>query len=354
LSEIHYGSFPRRAYFNGCSTGGRQGLISAQRFPDDFDGIVVGAPVLSFSGTMISYVHNQRALAAAPMSVEKIKLVADAVYSKCDAADGTKDGLIADPRHCAFRPSVDLPRCAGEAGGATCFSAAEIKALESIYAGVTRNGAPFIPGWPMGAEIGTAAQGAAVSSAWVPWFIAPPGGRPVEMNFGETFFKYMAFGRPNPSYEWLSFDVDADYDKLAGARAALDATDPNLSRFHARGGKILSYFGWADPALNPMMGISYYDSVVARMGPSTTDFYRLFMVPGMFHCSGGVGTSTFDAVTPLVRWVEKGIAPATIPASRVVDGKAVRTRSLCPYPEVAKYRGSGSEDDAASFTCAKP
>jgi hypothetical protein len=354
LTQVYYGSLPRRAYFNGCSTGGRQGLIAAQRFPEDFDGIVVGAPVLNFSGTMMGYVHNQRALAAAPMSVEKIKLVAHAAYTKCDSVDGVKDGLIDDPRRCGFRPSVDLPRCSDDASGAGCFSAAEIGALEAIYGGVTRNGATVFPGWPIGAEIGTATQNASASSAWTPWLIAPPGGRPVEAIFGETFFRYMAFGRPDPSYDWLSFSIDADYDKLAWARAALDATDPDLSRFRARGGKILSYFGWADPALNPMMGVSYYESVVSRMGPSATDFYRLFMVPGMFHCTAGVGTSTFDAVTPLIQWVEKGIAPATIAASRILDGKTVRTRPLCPYPEVAKYKGAGSADEAASFSCAKP
>jgi feruloyl esterase len=350
LAQVHYGIAPRRSYFNGCSTGGRQGLISAQRFPADFDGIVVGAPVLSFSGTMISYVHNQRALAAAPISVAKLKLLADAVYSKCDAVDGLKDGLIDDPRRCAFNPSNDLPRCGAEGGGA-CFSAAEVAALEKIYGGVVRNGAPLIPGWPIGAEVG--AQNAA-SGAWVPWMIAAPDGRPIETLFGETFFRYMAFGRSNPSYDWLTFSIDSDYDKLAPARAALDATDPDLSRFQARGGKILSYYGWADPALNPMMGVEYYESVLAKMGRPTTDFYRLFMVPGMFHCSGGVGTSTFDAVTPLIQWVERGIAPATIPASRIVDGKPVRTRPLCPYPEVAKHKGSGSIDEAVNFSCEKP
>ena len=131
----------------------------------------------------------------------------------------------------------------------------------------------------------------------------------------------------------------------------LDATDPDLSRFKARGGKILGYFGWADPALNPLMGVSYYENVLKTMGPSTKDFYRLFMVPGMLHCGGGAGTSTFDAVTPLVEWVEKGTVPQTIAASRVVDGKVVRTRPLCPYPQTAVYKGSGSTDDAGNFSC---
>jgi feruloyl esterase len=178
--------------------------------------------------------------------------------------------------------------------------------------------------------------------------------KPIQINFGETFFKYMAFGKPNPSYDWLTFNVDADLDKIQWARTVLDATDPDLSRFKARGGKIVGYFGWADPALNPMMGVNYYESVMKTVGPSTTDFYRLFMVPGMFHCGGGVGTSTFDSLTAVVEWVEKGVAPKSIAASRLVDGKPVRTRPLCPYPEVAKYKGSGSIDEAANFSCAAP
>jgi tannase/feruloyl esterase len=348
LAELHYGALPRRSYFNGCSTGGRQGLISAQRFPDDFDGIIVGAPVLSFTGTMMSYVQTQRALAASPLGPEKLKLLADAIYSKCDTADGLKDGVIDDPRRCAFKPSTDLPRCSAESGDA-CFTSSEITALDSIYSGVALKGAPVFPGWPVGAEIGIEKG---TPTGWMPWFLASAPNRPVQALFGETFFRYIAFGRSDPSYEWLTFNIDADYEKLAAVRATLDATDPDLSRFHARDGKILSYFGWADPALNPMMGVEYYERVASKMGSATSDFYRLFMVPGMFHCTGGIGTSTFDPVTPLIQWVEKGSAPATISASKVVDGKPIRTRPLCPYPLVAKYKGSGSIDDAANFSCA--
>ena len=157
-----------------------------------------------------------------------------------------------------------------------------------------------------------------------------------------------------PSFDWLAFNLDTDFDKLEWTRSVLDATDPDFSRFQARGGKIVSYFGWADPALNPLMGVGYYESVTQKLGPATADFYRLFMVPGMFHCSGGVGVSTFDALTPLVEWVEKGIAPRSIVGSRIVDGKVVRTRPLCPYPEVARYKGSGSIDEAMNFVCEKP
>ncbi|HMF96548.1 MAG TPA: tannase/feruloyl esterase family alpha/beta hydrolase [Vicinamibacterales bacterium] len=349
LLQAYYNAPARRAYWDGCSTGGRQGLIEAQRFPDDFDGILAGAPVLDFSGTMISYSAIQRALTAASVTPAKLRILSDAVYAKCDAADGLKDGVIDDPRTCHFSPSADLPRCSGDSDAVDCFTSAQVHAIESVYGAVRRNGNDFFPGWPPGAEISATAGG---PSGWMPWFVSPVAARPIQANFGETFFRFMAFGSPKPQYDWLSFNLDADLDKIEAARTLLDATNPDLSRFKAHGGKMITYFGWADPALNPMMGVRYYDSVVKQAGTATTDFYRLFMVPGMFHCGGGIGTSAFDAFTPLVEWVEKGTAPQTIAAARMVDGKAVRTRPLCPYPSVAKYKGTGSVDEAANFSCA--
>jgi len=349
ITQAYYGTAPRHAYFDGCSTGGRQALIEAQRFPDDFDGIVAGAPVLDFSGTMISYSTIQRALTAAPLAAGKLRLVADAVYGKCDAADGLKDGLIDDPRACRFSPAADLPHCNGEADGADCFTPAQLRALDAVYRAVPRGSADFFPGWPAGAEIATAGG---QNSAWVPWFVPAANGRPIQASFGETFFKYIAFGTTKSDYDWLSFNLDTDLAQIETARAVLDATNPDLTRFKARGGKMVSYFGWADPALNPLMGVRYYENVTRQMGPSTPEFYRLFMVPGMFHCGGGVGTSTFDALTAVVEWVENGTAPQSILASRLVDGKAVRTRPLCPYPQRAKYKGTGSIDEAGSFACA--
>jgi len=337
ILQSYYDAAARRSYFDGCSTGGRQGLISAQRFPDDFDGIVVGAPVLNFSGTMISYLAIQRALAAAPIPASKLKALGDAVYARCDEADGLKDGLIDDPRRCTFSASTDVPRCANDGDGPACFTSAQLRTLDAIYGAIARNGAQFFPGWPVGAE-----------AAWAPWFVSTQ--QPIQIAFAETFFKNIAFGRPNPKYDWMTFNIDADLDKIEAAHQLLDATDPDLSRFKAHGGKIVSYYGWADPALNPLMGVGYFESVAKKMG-ATDDFYRLFMVPGMNHCGGGIGPNTFDAFTPLVEWVEKGTAPASIVASRIADGKVVRTRPLCPYPQVAIYKGSGSVDDAASFAC---
>jgi hypothetical protein len=354
LIRVYYEQPPRFSYFDGCSTGGRQGLISAQRFPDDFDGIVVGAPVLDFVGTMISYQRMQRAFAAAPIDLEKVKILANTIAAKCDASDGVADGVIENPKRCTFAPASDLPVCASEENGSACFTPAQIRTLETVYSSVTRNGNEVFPGWPVGSEAFATDPKGFSSSGWVPWFVGGPKGQPIQSVFGQTFFQNMAFGRPSPTYDWATFDLERDFDKLDAARATLNATDPDLSRFKARGGKILSYFGWADPALNPMMGVKYYEQVSQRFGSETTDFYRLFMVPGMFHCAGGVGVSTFDAMTPLVQWVENNRAPASIVATRIVNEKVLRARPLCPFPEVARYRGSGSVDDAANFACVSP
>jgi feruloyl esterase len=327
--------------------------MSAQRFPDDFDGIVVGAPVLDMGGTLMSEIWNQKMLAAAPITAEHMKVVADAVYGKCDASDGLSDGEIADPRRCAFKPS-DLPRCAEGQPRNACFTTEQVQTLNAIYGGVKSGDRSIGAGWPIGSEV-AAPSAAGVRTGWVPWLLPPqPDARPLNLVFAEGTLRYMAFGKPDPTYDWKTFDFDKDPQRMQHYRSIADATNPDLTRFRGRGGKILMYFGWADPALNPLMGVQYYEQVTQRMGPSTPDFFKLYMVPGMFHCGGGIGTSVFDAVTPLVEWVEKSAAPTSIPAARELDGRIVRTRPLCPYPQVARYRGSGSIDDGANFVCAVP
>lgn len=332
------------AYFDGCSTGGRQGLMSAQRYPGDFDGIVVGAPVLNFTDSVLAGLWNARALSAAPISQAKMSLAAQAIYRKCDARDGLEDGLIDDPRRCNFDPAADLPKCTGDREEDGCFTVAQIGALKSVYGGMMSNGKAHFPGLLPGTE---------KAGGWNDWVIAKSGLSRLAL-YGEAFVRFMAFGKADPAYDWRAFDFDKDVARTAAIRALLDARDPDLTEFKGRGGKILMYFGWADTALSPVMGIDYYEQVTARIGPATRDFYRLFMVPGMFHCRGGFGTERFDPMTPLVTWVETGVPPERITASQMADGKAVRTRPLCPYPQVARHDGSGSVDDAASFTCRAP
>ena len=340
----YYGRAAHHAYWDGCSTGGRQGLMSAQRFPGDFDGIVAGAPVQNFTDTQMAYVWNNQALARAPLSEAKVARVADAVYRRCDAGDGLEDGLIDDPRRCDFDPRAHLPVCDGSASGGDCFTPAEIDTLHAIYSGPVGNGRQLFPGQPPGAEAG---------GGWNNWIISDRGPT-IGFRFSETFFRYLAFTPDDPDFDWREFDFDTDPERVT-IREILDAVDPDLSAFAARGGKMITHFGWADTALNPMMSVDYYEAVRAAMGAGTTaDFYRLYMVPGMFHCAGGLGTDRFDVLTPLINWVEGGAAPDTIPASRVEDGRVTRTRPLCPYPQVAKYSGAGSIDDAANFACVAP
>ncbi len=350
LAAAYYGTRPTRSYFEGCSTGGRQALILAQRFPEDFDGIVAGAPVLYFSGTMVGYAKIAQAFAAAPIPYTKLKTLADKIYAQCDDKDGLKDGLIDDPRRCDFRPSRDLPKCAEGADNADCFTAAQIDTLEKIYSDVTSEGQRFFPGWPVGAEV----FGPNGRSGWDNWIINEKGQPTISVSFGESFFRYLAFPEKNPKHELTSFNFEQDPKRLEWIHGVLDATDPDLSSFKKHGGKLLMYFGWADPALNAQMGIDYYESVTKKMGATTPEFFRLFMVPGMFHCGGGVGCSSFDKLTPLMQWTEAGTAPERIVGARIVNGKTDRTRPLCPYPQIAKYKGSGSTDDASNFVCQMP
>jgi feruloyl esterase len=348
--RAYYDAPAAKSYFVGCSNGGRQGLISAQRFPDDFDGIVVGAPALDFTGTMAHYTVMHRALAAAPITAKHVRVVAEKVYEKCDAADGLADGLIDDPRQCRFDPAADIPRCTSSTASAVCLTEAQAASLRGVYGDVTTSkGTKIAPGFPVGGEALVPALGG--KSGWLPWIISEDG-PPISLRFTESFFKEMA--TPGSPIDWRQFDPERDMDKLSTIAALLNATSPNLERFRARGGKILMYFGWADPALNPMMSVNYYERVREAMGPATSDFFRLFMMPGVLHCAGGIGPSMFDSITPLVDWVERGTAPDRLIASLRQGDKIVRSRPLCPYPMVAKYRGAGSKDEAASFSCASP
>ena len=326
LATAYYGVPPTRSYFESCSNGGRQAMMLAQRFPQDFDGIIAGAPALDFTGAILRFTCNGQALAAAPIPYAKVALLSDRIYALCDATDGLKDGVIDDPRRCDFRPSRDLPKCAEGADKPDCFTAGQITALEKIYGDIMSQGKRLVRGWPVGGEVADAKG----RRGWKDWIIRDEGPS-VGVQFAESFYRYMAFPEKNPDYKLSDFDFEKDPARLQWIHEVLDATNPDLSGLKARHGKLIMWFGWADEALNALSGIDYYESVLARMGPSTPDFFRLFMIPGTFHCGGGIGTSSFDMFTPLLQWVEQGIAPDQIPATRKIDGTPVRTRSLRPY-----------------------
>lgn len=346
----YYGAAPSKSYYEGCSQGGRQGLTIAQRFPNDFDGIIAGAPALYNTGNMLSRMHWMHGMRENPFPAAKLGLLAERVYAKCDAADGLKDGVISDPLRCGFQAGQDLPRCAEGKNDSTCFSAAEIASAELIYGDIMRQGKRFFPGWPVGSE--TAPPGG--QSGWLGQVVRGSNGGSVWADYGIDFLRYMASPGIDPASAIQTFDLEKEIPRLEFLRRVIDAADPDLSAFRERGGKLILYFGWADPQVNPRVAVEYFDQVAARMGPETGEFARLFMVPGMFHCRGGIGTSSFDMATPLLQWVEAGEAPKSIPASQVSNGKAVRTRPLCPYPQIARYSGSGSIDEAANFRCVAP
>jgi pimeloyl-ACP methyl ester carboxylesterase len=356
LAHTYYGAAPAKSYYEGCSQGGRQALTLAQRFPADFDGIIAGAPALYQTGTHLARAYWMQGLNANPFPASKLGLLAAKVYEQCDARDGLKDGLIDDPRRCDFKPARDLPKCAAGSDQPDCFTSGQMVALERIYSDIVSNGTRFFPGWPVGPEI----AGPNGQSGWIGQEILAPNGNSAWTSYGFNFQRYMVpwvksgSGEIDAARAFSQFDIDKDPPRLEELRQILDARDPDLSAFRKHGGKLLMYFGWADPQLNPKMGVEYYEQVVNTMGPSTGEFFRLFMIPGMFHCGGGVGTSQFDMTTPLLKWVEKDTPPARIEAGRAVEGKVVRTRPLCAYPLTARYNGTGSIDEASNFTCGEP
>ncbi len=353
-----YGVGPTLSYFTGCSDGGHEALMEAQRFPDDYDGIVAGAPANYWSHQSTAWVWEGTALLASPLSVNQLKAITAAVVRECDAIDGLRDGLIDDPRRCAFDPA-GLQR-------AGVLTAAQAEAVRKVYAGPRnpRTGEQLYPGLERGSEYDSFTD-SGIAQLVGSWMALQPATPPVPF-LGDFFFKQMVFNDLGWDYRTLDYNRDVAFaDRKMGP--VVNSTDPDLSDFKSLGGKLIMWHGWNDPLVNPRNSINYYKSVVAKLhnghtkdfdekapGPTkeTDAFLRLFMVPGMDHCLLGSGPNVFDTLTPLERWVEQGWAPERIVAS----GGAVpnRTRPLCPYPQVARYQGRGSIDDAANFACVNP
>jgi feruloyl esterase len=339
--KAFYDNAPRFSYWNGCSTGGRQALKEAQRFPTDFDGIIAGSPAnprTRLSTWQMWIAHAALKEPASYIPPTKYPIVHKAVMETCDAIDGLKDGLIDDPRKCSFDPKVLV--CT-EGDGPSCLTASQVEAARKIMSPVTnpRTGETWFPRTEPGTEL--------------EWDVTAKGPEPFAAAVDQ--YKYVVF--ENPNWDWRTMNFDTDPARAdAMDMDTINAIDPDLSAFQARGGKLFMYHGWADGNVAPGTSVNYYNSVVEKMGDASkiSDWFRLFMMPGMAHCSGGEGPDTFQPMDVIQAWVEKGEAPSRVVASHANNGKVDRTRPLCSYPQVARYKGTGSIDDAANFECRVP
>ena len=356
ITEAFYAKAPERSYFIGCSSGGYEGLMEAQRFPDDYDGIVAGMPANNWTRLMAGDFDATLAVfkdGVNNLPTTALGLLHRSALAACDSKDGVVDGVLEDPRQCAFDPA-SLSCKAGQSAD-TCLSAAQVDAARRVYGGLKdpTTGAQLYPGLVPGSE-----------QLWPNRDIANPFPIPI------AHYKWLVFADPN--WDWTSFDFSdpADYQAHQKAEAKyapiLNATDPNLKAFRQRGGKLLQYHGWNDQLITPLNSINYYESVLSFFGSGqegektlhrektiqdVQSFYRLFMAPGMAHCGGGAGPNTFDMQAALEQWVERGVAPERIVATRGVNGVIDRLRPLCPYPQVAVYKAQGDTNEAVNFEC---
>jgi tannase/feruloyl esterase len=332
-----YDRGPRLSYWNGCSTGGRQGLMSAQRYPEDFDAILAGAPA-----NYQTHLHAWDLATSSPVLKDtagavpaaKLDLVNKAVLKACDAKDGVADGVLNDPMKCTF----DVASLQCKAGDAeNCLTTPQVAAMKRVYEPVkTSSGQVVFPGKAPGAESGFGAYIAGQNA---------PG-----ISVGSFQVAYN-----DAKWDWRTFDVNKDLpivDQKVGA--IVNAVNPDLSKFKARGGKLLMYHGWNDTAISPGNAIDYYSSVQKKMGGKQDDFIRLFMAPGMNHCGGGPGPNLVNWMAALERWRESGVAPDRIDALRIGNNRVEVSRPLCAYPQVAVYNGKGTTNDAGNFSCKAP
>ena len=363
--EQLYGAAAKRAYFASCSDGGREALMEGQRFPEDYDGILAGAPANNWTALLTTAAVDTQALTAKPGSFippAKIPAIAKAVLAQCDALDGVKDGILNDPRQCRFNPAAI--ECKAGEDTSDCLTADQVTALKALYAGVRdARGRAIFPGYLPGSEEG--------GNGWGGWIFGPAPGRSLMAMFGKGYFSGMVYG--NPDWDFKSFMLENGLkDAREKTAAALDAVNPDLSGFEKRGGKLILYHGWNDPAISALNTVNYYDSVLAKLGrPATNSFVRLYMIPGMQHCGAGPGATNIgqsdvwpdrdpqhNARVALENWVEKGTAPATLTATKNAGddpmGAMTMTRLLCPYPQSATYKGAGDPNQAESFACAEP
>ena len=357
LIKAFYGESEKLSYFVGCSTGGRQALMEAQRYPNDFDGIIAGAPANDHINLHAGDMSRQVDIFKDPagfLNANKVAMLADAVMKACDELDGVKDGILNDPRQCKFEPASLLCK---EGDNDSCLTAAQVKTVQRAYAPAkTSKGELLFPGFSKGGESTyTVLRGNLPARAPAPGVegnAATPLPPPVPAALGYDTYRYLAHQDAN--WDWHNFDIDVDPAlAMKNAGSIINSTSPDLSKFKAHGGKLIMYHGWADPAIQPEHTVLYYSSVLDTMGKKQDDWLRLFMIPGMGHCGGGATNSpnTFNTVGTLEAWRENGKAPDSMMGSNAAAGV---TRPLCPYPQVAKYKGTGDTKVAENFVCAQP
>ena len=339
--EAFYAQPAHHAYWNGCSEGGRQGLMEAQRYPADYDGILAGAPPLN-----MSVLHSGQLWAAQHTLVEPDSYITPDQYAAInrwvldnwDGQDGARDGVIEEPR----RIVIDYGAVQMAAG----LTDKQLATLRALYQGpVNSSGESVYPGLMPGGE-----------TQWGPLVGGGPLVGPNPFPMGLRVYGQLVFEEAD--WDWRAFNYDADLNTaITKLRPVMDVTEPDRLRpFKERGGKLILFHGWSDFGISAEYTRRYYEGVMEKLGgrAAVEEFARLFLLPGVGHCRGGTGADQFDALGPLVEWVEKGIAPDHIVASRVIDGEVVRTRPLCAYPKVARWTGFGSIEDVANFTCVEP
>ncbi len=393
LVNNYYNRAPDYSYFEGCSTGGRQGLMEAQRYPNDFDGIVAGAPVNYYQAMNAAGTWNLQRMFKDNFagnlaidsngdgqrdSVELVRILNDAVLQKCDANDGIRDGVLNNPLSCDFDPRVDLAdhMCPSSGNGAVCFNDAQIQTIADFYSGpYDSNGTVIYPGRTKGSEldwIGLFVPSA--SNGMAPSMLRGPAGDHVNYlfyeedpgvtipNLNDPNYTPRRDGM-NPEFHWLDFSVDDFTSGQAELMSSImDATDPDLSSFlESRDGKLIIYHGMGDALSVATATVNYFNDMVdttfAGSFSDANESSRLFLAPGMGHCGGGPGPNNWDKLAPLVDWVENGVAPESLTATHSTDGSVDNERLLCTFPQQARYTGpTGGENDsdnwvAENFSC---
>lgn len=361
ISDAFYGGNPKHSYFDGCSTGGRQALMEAQRFANDYDGIIAGDPVAYYThhhvGGNLWVVRQMFNDPASTVFTTQDTLLGNAVNAACDGLDGVVDGVLNDPRLCHYNPEKLL--CQGSKKPPICLTAEQVEAVKNIWTGPdqTVHQRDYYPPFERGGE----------AEGW-PFSISPepPPAQQTDHHaeIGVPFFEYFVFDNPDwdfRTFNWISDPAYVENKVVVSGQtlaSVLNSINPDLSQFQAHGGKLIQYHGFSDPEVPPLTSINYFESVVNFRDESTQwtqEYYRLFMVPGMNHCKGGPGANVFDMLTPLVQWVEDDVAPSRIIATHYVNNDPTQgvqfTRPLCSYPREAVYKGSGNTNDAANFVC---